>query len=145
MTPSRPRPRAATLAAWLLAFAAVAAACTAEATDPGRSPSPTWTPDVITTGTPEGGFDAAALETAFPIKHVVFLIKENRTFDHMFGTFPGANGVTVGMDQGEERPLIRGTDGRIPADIPHSYAAALAAWNEGKMDFFDQGPQGDWA
>jgi phospholipase C len=145
MTPSRPRPSGATLAAWLLAFAAVAAACTAEAADPRRSPSPTWTPDVITTGAPEGGFDAAALETAFPIKHVVFLIKENRTFDHMFGTFPGANGVTVGMDQGEERPLIRGTDGRIPADIPHSYAAALAAWNEGKMDFFDQGPQGDWA
>jgi phospholipase C len=143
MRPRRSRPRPTLLVAWLLAFAAVAAACTAA--DPGRSPSPTWTPNVITTGAPEGGFDASVLETAFPIKHVVFLIKENRTFDHMFGTFPGANGVTAGMDQGEERPLIRGTDGRIPADIPHSYAAALAAWNEGKMDFFDQGPQGDWA
>ena len=31
-----------------------------------------------------------------PIKHVIFLIKENRTFDHYFGTYPGAEGTTVG-------------------------------------------------
>src|SRR5690348_444423 len=27
-----------------------------------------------------------------PIKHIVFFIKENRTFDNYFGTYPGANG-----------------------------------------------------
>ena len=37
--------------------------------------------------------DADAFPTRWPIKHVVFLIKENRTFDHLFGTFPGARGV----------------------------------------------------
>src|SRR5690349_2601538 len=26
------------------------------------------------------------------IKHIVFIVKENRSFDSMFGTFPGANG-----------------------------------------------------
>ena len=30
------------------------------------------------------------------IEHVVFIIKENRTFDHFFGRFPGANGATHG-------------------------------------------------
>ena len=30
------------------------------------------------------------------IKHVVFVIKENRTFDTLFGTFPGADGATQG-------------------------------------------------
>ncbi len=75
----------------------------------------------------------------------MFLIKENRTYDHMFGTFPGGNGVTVGMDQGVERPLVRGTDGRTPGDIPHCYQCALAAWNDGAMDGFDQGEHGDWA
>jgi len=100
---------------------------------------------VITTGSPEGGFDATALETRFPIKHVVFLIKENRTFDNLFGTFPGANGTTVGMDHGVPRPLRRGTDGRLPGDIPHCYNCAVAAWNGGKMDNFDRGPHGDWA
>lgn len=26
-----------------------------------------------------------------PIKHIVFFIKENRTFDNYFGTYPGAD------------------------------------------------------
>ena len=30
------------------------------------------------------------------IKHVVFVVKENRTFDTMFGRFPGADGATRG-------------------------------------------------
>jgi phospholipase C len=45
-----------------------------------------------------------------PIKHVVFLVKENRTFDVYFGKFPGANGATTGkMHTGatvELQPLI---------------------------------------
>ena len=36
------------------------------------------------------------LKTAMPIKHVIFLVKENRTFDNYFGKFPGANGATTG-------------------------------------------------
>src|SRR5579863_6673381 len=27
------------------------------------------------------------------IKHIVFMVKENRTFDNYFGTFPGADGA----------------------------------------------------
>jgi phospholipase C len=75
----------------------------------------------------------------------VFLIKENRTFDNLFGRFPGANGVTVGMDDGQPRPLTRGTEGRVPGDIPHCYPCSLLAWNHGRMDGFDQGENGDWA
>lgn len=30
-----------------------------------------------------------------PIEHVVIIVKENHTFDNYFGTFPGANGVTL--------------------------------------------------
>jgi len=37
---------------------------------------------------------AAAQSGIQQIKHVVFIIKENRTFDNYFGTFPGANGAT---------------------------------------------------
>src|SRR5438874_1712569 len=32
--------------------------------------------------------------TTTPIKHVVVIMMENRTFDHMFGRFPGVNGYT---------------------------------------------------
>ncbi|HEU4354288.1 MAG TPA: alkaline phosphatase family protein [Actinomycetota bacterium] len=135
--PSRPLAVVAALAG----FAVFAAACSAAEGEPRRSesPQPSWSPSVITSGSPEGGFDASALDTKFPIKHVVFLIKENRTYDNLFGTFPGGNGVTVGMDHGVQRPLVRGTDGRLPGDIPHCYTCALTAWNEGKMDGFAQG------
>lgn len=31
------------------------------------------------------------------IQHIVFIVKENRTFDNYFGTYPGANGATTGV------------------------------------------------
>jgi phospholipase C len=79
--------------------------------------------------------NAAAIQTRWPIKHVVFIIKENRTLDNMFGRFPGADGVTSGLDQGEVRPLTRALD-RIPEDIKHCYKCALQAYDQGKMDGF---------
>ena len=33
-----------------------------------------------------------------PITHIVIMDKENRTFDDLFGTFPGANGATTYTD-----------------------------------------------
>jgi phospholipase C len=97
---------------------------------------PEWTPvPPAEYGTSPEPFDASAVETATPIKHVVFVIKENRTFDNMFGRFPGADGVTVGMDQGEPRPLTQAPD-RLETDIKHCYECSLQAWNEGKMDGF---------
>ncbi len=114
--------------ALVLALAAVAAACARDV--------PEWDPlPALDLGTEPGPFDASTLETATPIKHVVFVIKENRTFDNMFGRFPGANGVTVGIDRGEPRPLTLALDA-IPEDIKHCYRCALQAWNEGEMDGF---------
>jgi phospholipase C len=135
------------LAAGLVAASLVAGACTAGTADP--PPSSRFTPDISATPTVRpseaGTVDAAAIDTRWPIKRVVFLIKENRTFDHLFGLFPGANGVSVGMDHGVERPLVRGTDQRVPGDIPHCTDCSLVAWNQGRMDGFDQGEHGDWA
>src|ERR1700730_8560943 len=34
---------------------------------------------------------------ASPIKHIVFIMKENHTFDSLFGSFPGVNGATTGV------------------------------------------------
>ena len=119
-------------------------ACTARAPDsqPGHL-AISATPTVVPL-TPRF-VNAKAFATRTPIKHVVFVVKENRTFDNLFGTFPGAKGVTVGMDTGSRRPLIRGTDGRLPSDIPHCYRCAIQAWDKGKMDGFDQPLTGKWA
>lgn len=136
----------------LLAATLLAASCTrAESGDPGgpgssvRSPTRTESP-VASSPSPARTVDASAFPTRWPIKHVVFLIKENRTFDNLFGTFPGAEGVTVGMDRGVERPLVRGTDQATDADIPHCYECALVAYDGGRMDGFNQGDAADrWA
>jgi phospholipase C len=90
--------------------------------------------------------DASRFETAWPIKHVVYIIKENRTFDHMFGRFPGVDGVNFGMDGDRERPLTPATRGGIDKDIEHCYQCALEAYNGGKMNGFNQSDQADrWA
>ena len=123
----------------------VAMSCTGRSTDAGSSVSPNISATPTVPSSPAVRVDADRYATRTPIKHVVFLIKENRTFDNLFGTFPGANGATAGMDQGAMRPLHRGTDQGLPGDIPHCYWCSIAAWDGGKMDGFDQGPQGAWA
>src|ERR1700687_2307766 len=53
------------------------------------------------------------------IKHIVFIVKENRTFDHYFGTFPGANGATSGtISTGDVVRLGQAPD-VLPRDISH--------------------------
>jgi phospholipase C len=70
------------------------------------------------------------------IKHIVFFIKENRTFDNYFGTYPGANGATTATDStGQVVPLRHQAD-QI-ADIDHSSEGTRMAWDNGKMDKFD--------
>jgi phospholipase C len=82
------------------------------------------------------------VDTRWPIKRVVYLMVENRSFDHLFGRFPGANGATVGLSDGKEVPLVRAPQW-LPGDLPHDYYAGLNSLNDGKMDGFSQGPVGE--
>ena len=75
-------------------------------------------------------------DTAWPIKHVVIIIKENRTFDHLFGTFPGADGVTVGMSNGQPIPLYPAVDVVNVRDLPHHWWDGKKDINNGAMDGF---------
>ena len=77
------------------------------------------------------------------IQHIVFIIKENRTFDNMFGQFPGANGATSGtISTGDVIPLGRTPD-PTPRDISHSFSSAVLAIDGGAMDKFDLIPGGN--
>jgi len=70
------------------------------------------------------------------IKHIVFIIKENRSFDNYFGTFPGADGATQGkVSTGQTIPLGHTPD--KTHDIGHSWIDAHTAVHGGKMDRFD--------
>ena len=124
----RRRPLALTVTSAVFSFALLTAGCSH---DPPR-----WHPvPPLEMGVRPAPSDASSFATATPIKHVVFIIKENRTFDNLFGRFPGANGATVGNDQGEQRPLTQALD-RLPEDIKHCFDCALQAYDGGKMDGF---------
>ena len=130
-----------------LALVTLAAACTTSgaSTRPSDSLGPgAASVDPTTAGLPDA-VDASAIETQWPIKHLVFLIKENRSFDHMFGLFPGVNGATEANDRGTIRPLTRAEDQRAH-DLTHCYNCARAAVNDGAMDGFNQSePDDTWA
>src|SRR5437588_9546446 len=71
------------------------------------------------------------------INHIVFLVKENRSFDHMFGTYPGANGATTALlSTGQTVPMGHTAD-TTPADICHGWLCTQQDINYGKMDQFD--------
>ncbi len=85
-----------------------------------------------------------------PIKHVIFLVKENHTFDNYFGRYPGADGVTRGKtlkcDQGyASGPTVPLTPAPYiyPHDLGHAFAPGLTAINGGKMDGFNCVTYGD--
>jgi phospholipase C len=71
------------------------------------------------------------------IGHVVFLIKENRTYDNIFGAFNSKYGTkTCTLSTGQVVPQGRAPD-RYPHDIDHGWAGALLGMDGGKMDQFD--------
>ena len=86
--PVRP-PR--TLVALVLA-AMLAAACTPASGESGSTTSSPAGPSPA----PSPGPELTKLEQAqLHLKHLVFIVQENRSFDHYFGTFPGANGFPM--------------------------------------------------
>jgi phospholipase C len=71
------------------------------------------------------------------IKHIVFIVKENRSFDNYFGQFPGANGATKGtVSTGTVITLGQSPD-KMPYDLGHSWQDAHTAINGGAMNQFD--------
>jgi len=85
-----------------------------------------------------------------PIKHVVFLVKENHTFDNYFGKYPGADGATRGKtlqcDNGyAPGPTVKLTPApyQYPHDLGHAFAPGLTAIHGGAMDGFNCVTYGD--
>jgi len=88
---------------------------------------------------------AASVDTQWPIKRVIYVMLENRSFNNLFGTFPGVEGTKVGNLFGREIPLKRSPE-YLPGDLPHDRAGFLNDFDGGKQDGFGGGVWGDpWA
>jgi phospholipase C len=78
-----------------------------------------------------------------PIRHVIVLVQENRTFDNLFassalangGPYPGADTTQTATVDGKPLPL-KEVPFEHPGDPSHSHASLMAEWNNGKMDGF---------
>jgi phospholipase C len=79
------------------------------------------------------------------IKHVIFIVQENRSFDHYFGTFPGAEGIPMADGTASvclpnpvagscTQPFHSADDQDFGG--PHSHGAHVASVNDGMMDGF---------
>jgi len=77
------------------------------------------------------------------IQHIVFLIKENRSFDHYFGRFPGADGATSGKTSMGQTVQLSPAPDETPYDLGHSWRDALIAIDGGTMSKFDLVQSGD--
>lgn len=103
-----------------------------------------------TTGSTPGTFPLPDPASA-PFDTVVVLMMENRSFDHMLGWLPGANGKQEGLtyvdQQGNSHqtwPLAPNWQGCEFQDPFHTWQAMAAHWNNGACDgFLKTQPNGD--
>jgi phospholipase C len=103
-------------------------------------------------GMPDGGPDAGedagtdgGLGLA-SLRHIFVIFQENRSFDHYFGTFPGADGIPLLPDGGFAVCLPDPLDGGcimpfhdtrdVNSGGPHGYGNAVADVDDGGMDGF---------
>ena len=84
----------------------------------------------------------AGQAVAMPLNHFVYIIQENISFDHYFGTYPGASGIPPGVKLAW-RPggppavspfHLHGPN--LPEDLGHGWESAHLALDKGKMDGF---------
>ncbi len=73
-----------------------------------------------------------------PLRHVIIILKENHTFDNYFGQFPAGDGARLVRTRGIVQAPPRAPD-RTSA-IDHSFHWAHVAYNNGKMDRFEEVP-----
>ncbi|MEW6058685.1 MAG: alkaline phosphatase family protein [Actinomycetota bacterium] len=107
----------------------------------GGSPTPGGTGGTGATSTPSSSSEPGAS----PIEHVVFIVKENRTFNNYFATYPGAEGTTEGgtiecTENGcEDGPVVQleHAEDTQPHDLTHCFRCGLVAINDGRMNGFN--------
>jgi len=74
------------------------------------------------------------------VKNVIVVIMQNRSFDHLFGTFPGANGIKPGVPGFSQTDATGATVTPqlltllSTPDLPHLRSDFLRVWDSGAMD-----------
>jgi phospholipase C len=85
-----------------------------------------------------GSRAATAANATTPVKHVVVIDQENRSFDDLFHGFPGANTAVYGNGHdGARYPLVQ-VSLAASWDLIHTHDQFLEDYDGGAMDGFDE-------
>lgn len=85
---------------------------------------------------PASAAPCTSKSTRCPIKHIVFLIKENHSFDNLFARFPKADGTKTARRAGQATIPLGIEPDHLPFDIAHGGPTAARAANGGRMNRF---------
>jgi phospholipase C len=97
---------------------------------------------VATVGTPPQRGPVTIRGATTPIRHIVFIVKENRSYDNLYGLFPGGDGARTGRTaDGRVVPLTRLPD--VQTDLQHNHHAAVRDIAGGTMAGFSTVPDKD--
>ena len=150
------------LSTGLLGIVFVAAACGSSANFPSRADAgAAGDTDNVPAGDSGSTPDAAPAPDAAPeidgaaakIRHVIMIMQENRSFDHYFGMFPGADGFTLdaqgnptncnpdpNLDGGCAAAFHDAKD--VNSGGGHGSANFATCYDKGKMDGFIKNAEG---
>ncbi|MGC2741662.1 MAG: alkaline phosphatase family protein, partial [Candidatus Angelobacter sp.] len=90
--------------------------------------------------TPTPSPNPTPIPQAVVIKNVIVVIMQNRSFDHLFGTFPGTNGIQPGVPGFTQKTSTGVTvtpqllANAATPDLPHARSDFLRVWDNGLMD-----------
>jgi hypothetical protein len=82
----------------------------------------------------------SATNTRAPIKHVIVIVMENRSFDNLFHGYPGADTVNFGYGHTGNQIQLEPTPFEGNCDPDHSHEAWVSDYNGGAMNGFDTTP-----
>ena len=78
--------------------------------------------------------------TNSPIKHIIVVVMQNRSFDHLFGTMAGVDGIKPSVPGYSQLDANGNTvtpsllTDVTTSDLPHSRSNYLNVWDQGAMD-----------
>ena len=98
---------------------------------------PLDTPGIQRTGPPRAASGGSDVPDDIPIKRIVFIIKENRTFDNYFARYPGVDGAESGKTSTGETIELSVAKDVLESDLGHGFLSGVKAINGGRMDQFD--------
>lgn len=72
------------------------------------------------------------------IKHIVIVLRENHTYDNLFGRFPGGDGTTVGRSVAGKLVELGRTPQLIALNLGHTGDSADTALADGRLNGFSK-------